>query len=233
MYQSEIVSAPARVLLLYGCGARRPEIESLSETITEAGRIEVELLDLPSEINPDKLAPSSLILIVGWRATCDEIEFLERLRDIEPQKPILVVAATEDPEDRSIAFIKGADNYLSPDFEREELTAKVRRLISRPEFGIQLPPISIRSLRIWPDQGIVMQGRDRVPLSRRELAMLLCLARNSPNPVSREDLEREAFGLKYDPGTNVVAVHIHRLRSKIQDGTDILRTLPGKGYQLC
>lgn len=232
MYQSAVAPRAARILVLSARSASRGDVENVNQIIGDAGGTELSVCSL-FEISKSKLAQSELILIVGWRADAEGIGLLETLRRVESRKPIIVVAAEDCASGRSLAFVKGADNFLIPGFQSEELLAKVSRLISRSHFTLDASPITTRTLRIWPDQRIVMQGNERVLLSRRELAMLICLAKNSPNPVTREVLEKEAFGLRFDPGTNVVAVHVHRLRTKLDNGSDVLRTVSGKGYQLC
>ncbi len=221
------------MLLVCAHSASRGDVDVVTDLISGTVGLEIVRVSWPLEMSKDKLATSDLVLFVGWRADMEGIGFLEAFRRIEPRKPLVIVAATDSASTRTVAFVKGADNYLMPGFQKDEFLAKVSRLIDRVHSGLDEAPITTRTLRIWPDQMIVMQGNERVLLSRKELAMLLCLAKNSPNPVSREVLEREAFSLRHDPGTNVVAVHIHRLRTKLENGTDVLRTVSGKGYQLC
>lgn len=220
------------MLGIRGESVRDDTVNSLERELRQHCTIEAIRFCSVYDIRADAVTSSHLAIFAGWRAEREEIGLLRTLRRSDVNKPILVVGANSRVESRNLAFVNGADNYLSPGYLGTELGAKVNRHVARSEFGIEEKPINLQTLRIWPNQAIVMQGNERVPLSRKELTMLLCLAKRSPNPVSREELEREAFGLRHNPGTNVVAVHIHRLRSKFENGSDVLRTVPGKGYQL-
>lgn len=173
------------------------------------------------------------LIILEWHATDVEVAFLSDFRKRFPFSPVLVVAATDDKAARNKAFLLEADNYLGVNASRQELLLKANRLKALANrYGMKEAPLQFGTTCIWPEAELVICRGHRVLLSRLELALLIQLARNSPLPVSREALEHRTFGLKHDPGTNVVAVHIHRLRNKIDEGTNLIRTIPRQGYCL-
>lgn len=219
-------------LLLYGANAScGRELELIRETASTVG-IQAVILASPSKIEHlRKYSSSSMLVFLGWQARLDEVHFLRHFRHLAKHSPILVVAARSDPRAKAVAFSIGADNYLDPGFLRQELEAKIKRLRNLSAVASLRAPILVGDVQIWPEERVVLQSGRRVPLSHRELSMLICLAQRSPHPVSREQLEREAFGLRHDPGTNVVAVHVHRLRKKFEASGDLLQTVPGEGYK--
>ena len=173
------------------------------------------------------------LIILEWRAAEAEIKFLSGFRKRFPFSPVLVAAATDNQAARHKAFLLEADNYLDVNAPRQELLLKASRLKALAcRYGMEEAPLQFGTTCIWPEAELVMCDGHRIQLSRLELSLLTQLARNSPLPVSREALEHRTFGLKHDPGTNVVAVHIHRLRHKIDEGAKLIRTIPGQGYCL-
>ena len=227
--------APRAPLLLYGAesfGGRR-EQELILEAIAQAGAGPVILDNFASSGTRQLIGTGSMLILLGWDASPGQLKFLLYFRQQAPYTPVLVIGASSDNAVRAKAFECGADNYLSPAFSKGELEAKIRRLQKLVPLGaLRRPPIVVGPLQIWPDSLVVLQNGDKVRLSRREFSMLLRLARESPRPVSKTTLEREVLGLNHQPGTNVVAVHVHRLRKKIGAGGSHLKTVPGAGYKL-
>ena len=110
--------------------------------------------------------------------------------------------------------------------------ACLNRLLKRYEAS--QPLMCIADLQVWTESRVVIRSGNPIKLSSKEMDVLLCLAAYKPNPVSRMKLLREVFGLSFEPGTNVVEVHIHRLRQKIDHGhaRQLLNTVRGSGYVL-
>jgi two-component system OmpR family response regulator len=102
--------------------------------------------------------------------------------------------------------------------------------------GLRLVPLAIAvgTLRIDPVERRVTRDGRAIPLLPREYALLLYLARAEGRCVSRGELLGMVWGLRFDPGTNVVQVHVSRLRAKLDRGfgTPMLQTLKGRGYCL-
>ncbi|MFY0312404.1 response regulator transcription factor [Leisingera sp. D0M16] len=226
---------PQAPLLLYGTEIHKEKRgrELILEVISEYGWASAVLDNSRSARNRRLIEAGSMLILLGWDAAPRETEFLMFFRREAPYTPVLVLGASGCNAVRAKAFEYGADNYLSPSFSKGELGAKIKRLQTLTSLGaFRHPPISIGDLQIWPDSLVVLHGGEKVRLSRLEFSMLLCLARESPQPVSRKKLEREVLGLNHQPGTNVVAVHMHRLRKKIGTGGSLLKTVPGAGYKL-
>jgi two-component system, OmpR family, response regulator len=146
--------------------------------------------------------------------------------------PLILWQGENDSTARVRAFAAGADEIIGPWMLEAEAVARVRRWFGKPAPSgarMQLGPLEINLI----DHAVVRDGRP-LELLRREYDLLLHLARHAGRIQSRETLLRAIWRLAFDPGTNVVEVHISRLRAKLDRGFawQMLRTVRGAGYAL-
>jgi DNA-binding response OmpR family regulator len=150
-------------------------------------------------------------------------DVLEALRKSEPRVPALLLTARSAVEDRVLGLDRGADDYLVKPFSVPERT-----------HGGAEEPTRLRSGALELDllRRHAFAGGVRVDLTQIEFALLAALLRAGGDPVSRRDLLREVWNLSFDPGTNVVDVHVNRLRRKLEDAgfSSVVRTVRGQGY---
>lgn len=174
----------------------------------------------------------SALILCCWKPDIDGIELLTYVRNNLPSLPILVAGKTQCTESRIKAFEAGADNYIMPPYSEREIIARMNRLLKRQEHSDDA--ISIHDLKVWTSAGVAFRAGRPIKLSSKEMEMLLYLASNRSNPVSRMQILKDVFGLTFEPGTNIVEVHIHRLRQKIDHGHQrrLLNTVRGIGYVL-
>ena len=126
------------------------------------------------------------------------------------------------------------DNVIPNKFPKAELDARLQALVRRTQ---QLPPaveLTVGDLRIDVLARSVTRGGKLIRLQPREFALLEYLARNAGEVVTRAMLLESVWGFTFDPQTNVVDVHISRLRAKLDTDSDhaLLHTVRGKGYCL-
>jgi two-component system copper resistance phosphate regulon response regulator CusR len=157
-------------------------------------------------------------------------DVLDALRKTEPRTPVLLLTARSAVEERVIGLDRGADDYLVKPFSFPELAARVRALGRR---GAEAPT-RLRCDRLELDllrRHAVANGV-RLDLTRIEFGLLAALVAAGGDPVSRRDLLREVWNVSFDPGTNVVDVHVNRLRRKLEDAglPGVVRTVRGQGY---
>lgn len=158
------------------------------------------------------------------------VEVLARIRSAPLRCPILVLTAQDAMEARVGALNAGADDYLIKPFAFEELVARLRALVRRAT-GPRWSPTSTAAVAM--DDALSVRLRNRVvPLSPREHTMLGYLLRRRGEVVSRGDILREVFGYGFDPGTNVIDVHLAHLRRKLADGPVRIETIRGAGFRL-
>jgi two-component system OmpR family response regulator len=157
-------------------------------------------------------------------------EVLERLRADHGAIPVLMLTARGAVNDRVEGLDRGADDYLVKPFSFAELAARLRALERRRE----APPTELRAGTLVLDlaRRRARAGERRLELTHIEFELLAALLRASGEAVSRRELLREVWGYEFDPRTNVVDVHVNRLRRKLEDIElpDLVRTVRGFGY---
>jgi DNA-binding response OmpR family regulator len=157
-------------------------------------------------------------------------DVLEALRRREPRMPVLLLTARSAVEDRVLGLDRGADDYLVKPFSFSELAARLRALGRR---GSEAPVrLHAGALELDLLERRATVGAERLDLTQLEFSLLAALLRAGGDPVSRRDLLREVWNLSFDPGTNVVDVHVNRLRRKLEEAglPSLVRTVRGQGY---
>jgi DNA-binding response OmpR family regulator len=161
---------------------------------------------------------------------CDGLDVLRELRKARIHVPVLVLTARDAVEARVTALDAGADDYLVKPFAFAELVARIAALARRAT-GPRWTPATELPLTMREDL-VVQSGHRTVSLSPREHALLGCLLRQRGEVVTRAEILRDAFGYEFDPGTNVIDVHLNHLRKKLQGFPVTLETVRGAGIRL-
>jgi DNA-binding response OmpR family regulator len=169
------------------------------------------------------------VVLLDWMIPApDGLEVCRALRRHGHRLPILLLTARGELEDRVLGLDSGADDYLVKPFEIEELLARVRALVRRSELAeTHVGPLSID----WRGRQVRVDGR-AVDLTAREFDLLACFARHPDEVVSKRDLLQQVWRLAFDPGTNLVEVHVSRLRGKLGPAGALIETVRGGGYRL-
>lgn len=155
------------------------------------------------------------------------MDLLSRLRSSGQHAPILALTARSAVSDRVCTLEAGADDCMSKPIHLIELVARSRALVRRSQ-GRGVNTIHHRNLTINPDEQRVLLDGVHVPLSSRELAVLLQLVINPGIPQSRSKLEEVLYGWQQEVESNAIEVHICSLRRKL--GPTLIRTVRGIGY---
>ncbi|MFZ5748217.1 MAG: response regulator transcription factor [Pseudomonadota bacterium] len=171
----------------------------------------------------------------------DGLAVVNAVRAAGVATPALVLSALSGVDDRVGGLRAGADDYLTKPFSYAELLARVEALLRRTERDRERQALDAQANRIVvgdleidvPGRIVTRQGR-AITLGAREFALLEYLARNAGQVVTRTMMLEKIWNYHFDPGSNVVDVHIGRLRRKIEEGfaTPILHTVRGAGYRL-
>lgn len=164
----------------------------------------------------------------------DGIGALDLMRRGGIRTPVLILSALSALEERVRGLRAGGDDYLAKPFEPLELAARVHALIRRRV--AETSAISLEQGRIRIDliaREAWIDG-ERADLQARELQLLEYLLRHQGRPVTRAMIFEDVWGYRYDPRTNVIDVHITRLRRKIErpDTAPLIETVRGTGYVL-
>ena len=163
------------------------------------------------------------------------MEVLRTLRARRITVPILILTAKDNPQDKVAGLNAGADDYLTKPFGFEELLARVRALLRRRGSGALAPEI-LRAGDLEMDthrHRVVRAGRELI-LTNREYVLLEYFLRNPDRVVTRALLSENVWEQNFDSFSNVIDVHIARLRRKIDEdfSPKLLHTVRGSGYML-
>jgi DNA-binding response OmpR family regulator len=178
----------------------------------------------------DEGAPDAMVLDLGL-PDLDGIELLARMRKRGLVVPIVVLTARDAVQSRVEALDAGADDYVVKPFAFEELLARVRSLLRRAA-APRWAPLTLERLELKQGEPTVLIAGHAKQLSPREHSLLEFLMRRPGETVARRELLQGVFGYEFDPGTNLVDVHVSHLRRKIAGGGVEIETVRGFGYRL-
>jgi two-component system copper resistance phosphate regulon response regulator CusR len=165
----------------------------------------------------------------------DGLEFIVQCRRAGVKTPVLILSARRAVDERVLGLEKGGDDYLTKPFALAELLARVRALLRRgAPAQAESTTLKVADLELDLLRHEVRRGGQVLTLTAKEFALLEYLCRNAGRVVTRTMVLDRVWGMRFDPSTNVVDVHIHRLRSKIDGGseTKLIHTIRGAGYVL-
>ncbi len=161
----------------------------------------------------------------------DGLAVLERARATGVHVPVLVLTARDAVRARVTALDLGADDYLVKPFQYDELLARIRALLRRAA-APRWAPRSVNGLVYRDDDLAVLIGGTSVALSPREHALLGFLLRRKGEVLTRTEILLQVFGYGFEPGTNLVNVHIANLRRKLGKRAVCIETVRHFGYRL-
>ena len=162
----------------------------------------------------------------------DGVEAIARMRASGARALILVLSALGRAANRVEGLEKGADDYLPKPFAPEELRARLRALLRRGTMQVlDNDLLAFGDLEIRMKARTVHIRRAHVAVSPKEFELISFFARNAGQGVTRMQLLENVWNLHFDPGTNVVDVHVGRLRRKLEEaGSNAIQTARGEGY---
>jgi two-component system OmpR family response regulator len=166
---------------------------------------------------------------------CDGLTIVKTLRDAGSHIPILMVSALGDVDDRVSGLRAGGDDYLTKPFAPTELIARLEALIRRQRRpGSTETALWVADLELDLVKHEAYRGGKRIELLPMEFKLLEFLMRNAGKMLSRRLIFESVWEYYFDPGTNLINVHIGKLRRKIDiPGTKpLFRTERGLGYML-
>jgi len=166
----------------------------------------------------------------------DGLTVLRTMRASGIRTPVLLLSAIGEVDDRVEGLNAGADDYLVKPFAFSELQARIDALVRRADSASEAGKthLVVADLEMDLLRRKVQRGGVRIDLQPREFQLLEFLMRNTGQVVTRTMLLESVWGYHFDPQTNVIDVHISRLRNKIDKEFDVplLHTIRGSGYRL-
>lgn len=164
----------------------------------------------------------------------DGLGIIEALRKTGNKTPILILSALDNVDERIRGLKSGADDYLVKPFAIGELLARLDALVRRSQAKSMETTLIVGDLCMDLLSHKVTRAGKVVPLQPREFKLLEYLMRHANQVVTRTMLLENVWDYHFDPQTNVVDVHISKLRHKIDAGDErpLLRTIRNAGYML-
>ncbi len=162
------------------------------------------------------------------------VTVVENLRGAGVSTPVLILSALGEEDHRVEGLNAGSNDYLPKPFSTRELLARVRALWHGRDRAGPVTRLSVGDLEMDLLARTVTRGGRRIDLQPREFRLLEYLMRHSGEVVTRTMLLEKVWDYHFDPQTNVIDVHISRLRAKIDKDfeTTLLHTVRGSGYRL-
>ena len=158
---------------------------------------------------------------------------LSELKKSSVPTPVLILTAKDAVQDRVKGLELGADDYLVKPFAFSELLARVRSILRRGTTRVE-QMIQVADLEVDLIRHRATRSGKRMDLTPKEFALLSLLVRRKGEVLSRTLIAEKVWDMNFDSGTNVVDVHVRRLRAKLDDpyAVKLIQTVRGVGYVL-
>ncbi|MFN0190498.1 MAG: winged helix-turn-helix domain-containing protein [Aestuariivirga sp.] len=206
----------------------------LVKGLTESGHVADHAADGEQGLALALEAQHDVLIVDRMLPKLDGLAIIKKVREAGINTPVLILSALGDVDERVRGLRAGGDDYLGKPYSFSELLARVeglgRRGTSEPlETKLKAVDLELDLLARTCARG----GKD-IPLQPREFKLLEYLMRNAGHVVTRTMLLENVWDYHFDPQTNVIDVHVSRLRSKIDKGfgEPILQTIRGAGYMI-
>ena len=164
----------------------------------------------------------------------DGLTIIKTMRSAGNQSPVLILSALGDVDDRVKGLKAGGDDYLVKPYAFAELLARLEALLRRGRSDAPGTMLKVADLEMDLVARTVRRAGTPIELKPKEFALLEYLMRHAGRVVTRTMLLENVWDYSFDPQTNVIDVHVSRLRHKIDKGHDkpLLSTIRGAGYSL-
>ncbi len=206
---------------------------AVSTAVREAGHECTWLTDGAAAIRDEAFLASDLVVLDLMLPKVDGLEVLRMARAHGVRTPVIVLTARGTVPDKLEGFEAGADDYLVKPFAMDELLARIdavhRRTSDKPAMQLAVGEFCLN----LANQRLTIAGRS-IDLTPTEFSILELLMRFHGQVVTRKMLCEHVWGFDWDGPTNVIEVHINRLRGKVDKGrgASLIRTFRGRGYAL-
>jgi two-component system OmpR family response regulator len=202
--------------------------------LRETGHQAEHAADGPSGLDSARSAAFDILIVDRMLPGRDGLSIIQALRAEGHRTPVLILSALGEVDDRVKGLKAGGDDYLTKPFALAELLARVEALARRSAPEEATTRYVIADLVLDRLTHKVTRGGEPILLQPREFRLLEYLMRNAGQVVTRTMLLENVWDYHFDPQTNVIDVHISRLRGKIDKGFDkpLLHTVRGAGYTI-
>ena len=174
-----------------------------------------------------------LVILDWWLPSQDGLSVLRRFRERDHETPVLFLTARDSVSDRVRGLNGGADDYLCKPFAFDELLARIRALLRR-SLPVEHEVLELEDLVLAPSTRDVSRSGVALELTAREFELLEFFMRHPRQVLSRDLIFARVWGADFLGESNVIDVHIMRLRDKLESGggARLIHTMRGAGYSL-
>ena len=206
----------------------------LVKGLSESGHVVDRAADGETGLSMALSAPYDALIVDRMLPGQDGLSLVRRLRALDVTTPVLFLTALGEVDQRVEGLRAGGDDYLVKPYALSELLARVEGLVRRQAPERAATKLEVADLTLDLLSREVARNGQRIPLQPREVKLLEFLMRHSGQVVTRTMLLEYVWDYHFDPRTNVIDVHISRLRAKIDKDFDppLLHTVRGAGYML-
>ena len=178
--------------------------------------------------------PYDIMIVDRMLPKLDGLSIIQTLRAANNNTPVLILSALGEVDDRVKGLKAGGDDYLVKPYAFSELQARIEALSRRRQADVPVTKLQVEDLEMDLLARTVKRGAQEIDLQPREFRLLEYLMRHAGQVVTRTMLLEHVWDYHFDPQTNVIDVHISRLRQKIDRSFDrsLLHTVRGAGYML-
>ncbi len=179
------------------------------------------------------ISPYDAIVLDLQLPDADGMEICRRLRERGTPVRIIMATARDGVADRITGLDTGADDYLVKPYSVQELIARLRALLRRPESALSTV-YQVGDLELDTATRVARRATRTIELTTKEFMVLEYLMRNSGRVLTREQISEHAWDANYDPFSNVIDVYVARLRRKVDQPGEpqLIETVRGAGYRL-
>ena len=206
----------------------------LMKGLAESGHVADLAADGETGLNLALEAIHDILIVDRMLPKLDGLSIIRTIRAKGITTPVLILSALSEVDERVRGLRAGGDDYLAKPYSFAELLARIEGLGRRSGHETQETKLQACDLELDLLTRSVTRGGQNIPLQPREFKLLEYLMRNAGHIVTRTMLLENVWDYHFDPQTNVIDVHISRLRSKIDKGFDepLLQTVRGAGYMI-
>lgn len=206
----------------------------LQRALKEAGHTAEIAGDGEAGLHMAQTGKFDVLIVDRMLPKMDGLTILRECRAAGDETPALILSALGQVDDRVEGLRSGGDDYLSKPYAFSELLARIEVLARRHKPDEAETMLRVGDLEMDRLAHTVKRGETAIPLQPREYRLLEYLMKNSGKVVTRTMLLEEVWDYHFDPQTNVIDVHVSRLRSKIDRdfAHQLLQTVRGSGYIL-
>jgi two-component system OmpR family response regulator len=206
----------------------------LVKGLKEAGHVADHAADGEDGLNLARERVHDVLIVDRMLPRLDGLALIARLKEEGVMAPVLILSALADVDDKVKGLRAGGDDYLGKPYSFAELLARVEGLARRNSSEPQKTKLVVSDLEMDLLARTVTRAGRLIVLQPREFKLLEYLMRNAGHVVTRTMLLENVWDYHFDPQTNVIDVHVSRLRTKIDKGFDepMLQTIRGAGYMI-